>query len=71
MGAILVESGFLPAKELFAGLKIQVNDIIFSLFLWPDGDYWFEDRLPADVIQLPIDFRELISGILQRIRREA
>ncbi len=69
MGAILVESGLVPPKELFSGLKIQVKDIIFSLFLWDDGDYLFDKRLPSDVIQLQINFSELITEIIARMRK--
>ncbi len=71
MGAILVESGMVPPKELFSGLKIQVKDIIFSLFLWPDGEYRFVERLPSDVIQLQINFSELIAEIIARMRKGA
>jgi len=71
MGAILVESGLVPPKELFSGLKIQVKDIIFSLFLWPDGTYQFEKRLPSDIIQLQINFSELITEIIARMRKGA
>jgi hypothetical protein len=48
-----------------------VKDIIFSLFLWPEGDYRFEQRLPSDIIQLQINFQELISEIIERIRQDA
>jgi hypothetical protein len=71
MGAILVESGLVPPKELFSGLKIQVKDIIFSLFLWRDGEFRFEKRLPSNVIHLHINIRELIAEIITRIRQEA
>jgi uncharacterized protein DUF4388 len=71
LGAILVENGLVPAKELFIGLKIQVKDIIFSVFLWPEGDYRFEQNLPSGIIQLQINFQELISEIIERIRQEA
>jgi len=71
MGAILVESGLLPPKELFSGLKIQVKDIIFSLFLWPDGAYRFDKQLPSDIIQLQINFSELITEIIARMRKDA
>jgi Domain of unknown function (DUF4388) len=71
LGAILVEKGFLPPKELFGGLKIQVREIILSLFLWRSGEYRFEERLPPDIIQLHIDFEELISEIIERIKLEA
>jgi len=70
MGAILVESGMVPPKELFSGLKIQVKDIIFSLFLWPDGNYLFDARLPSDVIQLQINFSELITELIAKMRKD-
>jgi hypothetical protein len=71
LGAILVEKGFLPPKELFDGLKIQVKEIILSLFLWSSGEYRFEESLPPDIIQLHIDFEALISEIIERIKLEA
>jgi Domain of unknown function (DUF4388) len=70
MGAVLVESGIIPPKELFSGLKIQVRDIIFSLFLWREGDYSFEEKLPPYIIQLHIDLKELITEIIERMRQE-
>jgi len=70
MGAILVENGFVPPKELFNGLKIQVKDIIFSLLLWEEGTFVFEERLPVDVIQLQINIQELIAELITRIKKE-
>ncbi len=71
LGAILVENGFITSKELFGGLKAQVMEIIYSLFLLNEGDYQFEQRLPSDIIQLHIDFQDLITEIIQRIKKEA
>ena len=71
LGAILVENGFVNPKDLFNGLKIQVKDIIFSLFLWTEGEYRYEERLPSDMIQLQINFQELIAEIILRIKQEA
>lgn len=71
LGAVLVENGFVAPRDLFSGLKVQVKDIIFSLFLWTEGNYIFEERLPPDLIQLQIDFQELIRDIIQRIQKEA
>jgi Domain of unknown function (DUF4388) len=70
LGAILVENGHITPKDLFSGLKVQVKDIIFSLFLWPDGEYRFEDSLPSDVIHLHINIKELIAEIIQRMKQE-
>ncbi|HEX9114227.1 MAG TPA: DUF4388 domain-containing protein [Nitrospirota bacterium] len=71
LGAILVEQGFLPPKDLFGGLKMQVKEIILSLFLWSSGEYRFEESLPPDIIQLNIDIEELISETIERIKLEA
>lgn len=71
LGAILVEHGFVSPKDLFAGLKTQVKDIIYSLFLLDDAEYYFDGRLPSDTIQLQINLKELITEIIQRIKSEA
>lgn len=71
LGAILVENGLMNPKDLFSGLKAQVNNIIYSLFLWTEGEYSFQDSLPPDMIHLQIDFEELLSEIIQRIKQEA
>lgn len=70
IGAILVENGFVSPRDLFAGLKSQVKDILTSLFLWDDAEYRFEDRLPPDIIQLQFNLPELIAEIIERIKRE-
>jgi len=71
LGAVLVENGLVAPKELFNGLKLQVKNIIYTLFLWHDGDYQFEERLPSDIIPLQINFQELIAEIIQRIKQES
>ena len=71
-GAILVEQGYITAKELFEGLKSQVREIIYSLFLWEEGQYWFvQEELPKHAIPLQLDRVELISEILKRIHSPA
>ena len=71
MGALLVENGFVSPKDLFAALKTQVKNIIYSLFLWHEADYSFDAKLPPDVIHLQINMQELIKEIIQRIKSEA
>ncbi len=70
LGAILVENGFIAPKDLFSGLKAQVKEIIYSLFMWDDAKYRFEGQLPADTIKLQINMHELLSDIIQRMKRE-
>ncbi len=71
LGALLVEKGFIAPQKLFAGLKTQVKEIIYSLFLEENAQYGFEENLPSDIIQLQINIEELIVEIIQRIKQEA
>ena len=71
LGALLVEKGFVTPKDLFTGLKTQVKEIIYSLFLLENATYHIEETLPTDIIQLQINMQELITEIIQRIRQEA
>jgi hypothetical protein len=71
MGAILVENGLISSKDLFFGLKDQVKEIIFSLFLLDEADYQFEESFPSNIIQLQFNFQDLIIEIIQRIKQEA
>jgi hypothetical protein len=71
IGAVLVENGFVSPKNLFAGLKTQVKDIIYSIFLWENADYRFEERISPDVIELHIKLEELIGEIIERMKRDA
>lgn len=61
-GAILVELGFISPKDLVAGVKFQVRQIIISLFNWRDGSYLFDEGpLPAaDIIPLQMSTGNLI-----------
>lgn len=68
-GAILVEENYITAKELFEGLKYQVREIIYSLFLWEDGSYQFiREERPKHAISLQLDMVDLISEVLKRIQ---
>jgi len=68
-GAIIVELGFMTPKDLFDGLKLQVKEIIFSLFRWEDGLYRFAaGQLPSQTIPLILDPIQLISEIIFRLK---
>lgn len=68
-GGILVELGYLSPKDLFWGVKYQVKEIIYSLFLWEDGKYSFiEGNLPTEeVITLRMSIANLIYEGVKRI----
>ena len=68
-GAILVELGYLTPKELFWGLKYQVNEIIQGMFLLEDAQYEFrEGDIPVqEVISLKMSMGNLIYAGINRI----
>ena len=68
-GAILVELGYLTPKDLFWGVKFQVKEIIYSLFLLEDAVYDFiEGEIPSDeVITLKMSMGNLIYEGVKRI----
>ncbi len=70
IGAIFVENGDVSPKDLFNGLKVQVRTIIQSLFLLQGGQYHFDERLPSDVIPLPINIEELLRDIIEQMKEE-
>src|SRR3990172_5602489 len=69
MGGILVELGFLKAKDLFWGVKYQVQEIVSSLFDWTEGGYEFlpGELPPAEVITLHMSTANLILQGIKRI----
>jgi len=68
-GETLVEMGILAPKALFEGLKLQVEEIIVSAFLWDRGHYRFiEGPLPAHVIPLPVHLDQLLPKALDRMK---
>lgn len=70
-GAIVVELGFITPKDLFEGLKLQVKEIIYSLFRWEEGRFQVTPgQLPAQTIPLVLNPIELISEIIARLQKE-
>ncbi|HDH00210.1 MAG TPA: DUF4388 domain-containing protein, partial [Nitrospirae bacterium] len=65
-GAVLVGLGYLKPNELFDELKLQVREIILSLFLWEDCEYIFrETPPPEEIIALSMSMDALITEGLQ------
>lgn len=67
-GKILVERGFLTPRELWNGVKYQVEEIVRSLFAYASGQVWFwdGDRQPDNVVRLSLDTARLVEEGLQR-----
>jgi tetratricopeptide (TPR) repeat protein len=62
LGQILIGDGLLSEDELNELLRIKTEESIYDCFLWPNGDFVFEDdHLPDQIsIYLPLDLTALI-----------
>jgi tetratricopeptide (TPR) repeat protein len=72
LGAVLFNMGFLTAHDLVAQVKLQVKEIILSLFSWRQGQCRF-DAGPisgAEIIPLRMSTGNLILEGLKHIDRE-
>lgn len=66
VGELLIEQGLMTPREVFDSIRAQIEDIVWSLFYWHDGEVTFsigEFRDPDMIqIQLPVG-RVIIEGI--------
>jgi hypothetical protein len=69
-GTILVENGAIRSKDLIMGVGEQVQEIIYSLFSWEDGEGEFQEGpLPSrEVIVLRMSTGDLILEGIRRIQ---
>jgi hypothetical protein len=67
-GRVLVECGVLTPRELWNGVRNQVEEIVRSLFGAPNGRLWFweGDIRPDNVVRLSLETSRLIAEGQQR-----
>ena len=67
-GKTLVERGFLTPRELWHGVKYQVEEIVRSLFSYTAGTVylWEGDVQPDNVVRLSLPTRRLVAEGIQR-----
>jgi len=70
-GTILMERGSIRAHDLVAGVSEQVQEIVYSLFLWEDASYEFvEGELPSrEVILLRMPTENILMEGIRRVER--
>jgi hypothetical protein len=61
-GDILVEMGVLTATELFQIVQAQVRDIVYSVFVWEEGEVSFTvgKYRTEELVQLSIPIRQMV-----------
>jgi hypothetical protein len=67
-GKILVEREFLTSRELWGGVKLQIEEIVRSLFSYGTGSvlFWEGEVRPDNVVRLSLPTRRLIAQGLKR-----
>jgi hypothetical protein len=67
-GKVLVERGFLTPRELWNGVKYQVEEVVRSLFAYGSGtvSFWEGDIEPDNVVRLSLPTARLVEEGLQR-----
>src|SRR5262245_28061394 len=73
LGTVLVQEGYLSASDLYHGVIRQVEEILYDLFDWSDGEYEFRPgKLPTqEVITLNILTHDVIVKGMSRIWRSS
>lgn len=68
-GRLLVEIGALGPQELWAVVRGQICDIVYSLFDWEEGEFRFEEKdLPSDEsVTVDVSITELIAEGIRRV----
>jgi hypothetical protein len=68
-GRALVEMGALSPKDLWEGVQFHIQQIVYSLFQWEDGQFQFEESaLPEkERITVDLDVDELNLAGLRRV----
>ncbi|PIV83090.1 MAG: hypothetical protein COW52_10140 [Nitrospirae bacterium CG17_big_fil_post_rev_8_21_14_2_50_50_9] len=59
IGDILLARGYLTTKDFITALESQATQIIYDLFTWKEGEFIFQERLPAArtiPISIKVDF---------------
>ncbi|MBM4279778.1 MAG: response regulator [Deltaproteobacteria bacterium] len=67
-GTVLIEMGALSPHNLVFALQLQLEQKLFDVFAWPDGDYQFSARieLPAQSVQLDMTLVTIVSEGVRR-----
>ena len=68
-GAVLIEMGALSPHNLVFGLQLQLEQKLFDVFSWPDGDYQFNARVEVPNQAVHLDM-SLATIVYEGVRRK-
>jgi len=67
-GTVLIEQGAISPHNLVFGLQLQLEQKLFDIFSWPDGDYQFNAKIeiPTQTIHLDMSLATIVSEGVRR-----
>ncbi len=67
-GTVLIEQGSISPHNLVFGLQLQLEQKLFDIFGWPDGDYQFNAKIeiPTQAIHLDMSLATVVSEGVRR-----
>jgi hypothetical protein len=68
-GTVLIELGVISPHNLVYGLQLQLEEKLFDIFVWTDGDYQFSPRIdiPPQAVHLDMSLATIIyEGVRRR-----
>lgn len=68
IGATIVEKGLLKKEELIDCLKLQIEEIVYNLFSWKEGDFTFQEGKEPEEEQITTDLNT-INVIMEGTRK--
>lgn len=70
LGQILIQLGYITREDLQLHIQSQIEETVYSLFAWPDGEFAFEagDRLGPDEVMVPVPLG-VENLIMEGVRR--
>lgn len=68
-GTLLIEEGFLSPEEVYAAIREQLEEIVWSLFSWSDGTLSFSpgDERDPEAVQIGIPLKQVILRGIRRL----
>ena len=69
LGKLMVESGLITPKELWMGVRRQVEEIVFSLFVFTEGIFYFHEGplKTENILNLPMSTQNMIMEGVRRL----
>jgi hypothetical protein len=67
-GRFLLEMGALTPDELWAAVQAQVREIVYSVFQWDEGQFYFEESVLPEKERITVDL-DVTALILEGVRQ--